>query len=153
MTSDAHSSSNLVARPRVLILCTANAARSQMAEGVLRWLTGGRYDVFSAGSRASAVNPYAARAMAEIGVDLSAHFSKTYERYLGQPFDAVITVCDNAAAACPFLPGEYRRIHWSFPDPAAADGDAAKLAAFRAVRDGLIVRFRAYINDGARADG
>lgn len=135
-------------RPRVLILCTANSARSQMAEGVLRWLSGGRYDVFSAGSRESYVNPYATRAMAEIGVDLSTHFSKSYERYLGQPFDAVVTVCDNAAAGCPFLPGQYRRIHWSFPDPAAADGDAAKIAAFRAVRDGLIARFRAFLRDG-----
>lgn len=131
----------------MLILCTANSARSQMAEGVLRWLAGDRYDVFSAGSRATIVNPYAIRAMGEIGVDISAQFSKTYERYLGQPFDAVITVCDNAADNCPFLPGQYTRLHWSFPDPAAVEGDVAKLQAFREVRDGLIAHFRAYVQE------
>lgn len=131
-----------IEKPRVLILCTANSARSQMAEGVLRWLTEGAYEVFSAGSRATSVNPFAIRAMAEIGVDISAQFSKTYERYLNQPFDAVITVCDNAAENCPFLPGKYNRIHWSFPDPAAVEGDEAKLQAFREVRDGLIVKMK-----------
>jgi arsenate reductase len=83
--------------------------------------------------------------MDEIGVDLRSHTSKTYDQFLGQPFDAVITVCDNAAEACPFLPGQYRRIHWSFPDPAAVDGDDAKLQAFRDVRDGLIDKFKAFI--------
>ena len=132
-------------KKRVLILCTANSARSQMAEGVLRWLAGDRYDVFSAGSRATLVNPFAIKAMDEIGVDLRDHTSKTYDQFLGQPFDAVITVCDNAAEACPFLPGQYHRIHWSFPDPAAVEGDEAKLQAFRDVRDGLIERFKVFI--------
>jgi arsenate reductase (thioredoxin) len=139
------SSSSDSAQQRVLILCTANSARSQMAEGVLRWLAAERYAVFSAGSRETSVNPAAVRAMAEIGVDISAQFSKTFERYLGQPFDAVITVCDNAAENCPFLPGQYTRIHWSLPDPAAVDGDAAKLQAFRAVRDTLIARFKVFL--------
>lgn len=102
-------------KKRVLILCTANSARSQMAEGILRWLDGAHYDVFSAGSRETSVNPFAVQAMREIGVDISSQFSKTFERYLNQPFDAVITVCDNAAENCPFLPGKYNRIHWSFP--------------------------------------
>jgi arsenate reductase len=133
------------AKKRVLILCTANSARSQMAEGLLRQLAGDRYEVFSAGSRATSVNPFAIKAMDEIGVDLRSHTSKTYDQFLGQPFDAVITVCDNAAEACPFLPGQYRRIHWSFPDPAAVDGDDAKLQAFRDVRDGLIDKFKAFI--------
>lgn len=132
-------------KQRVLILCTANSARSQMAEGVLRWLAGDRYDVFSAGSRATFVNPFAIQTMDEIGVDLRSHTSKTYEQFLGQPFDAVITVCDNAAEACPFLPGQYRRIHWSIPDPAAVEGDGAKLQAFRDVRDGLMGKFRVFI--------
>lgn len=118
-----------------------------MAEGVLRWLAGDRYDVHSAGSRETSVNPYAIRAMSEIGVDISAQFSKTYERYLGQPFDAVITVCDNAAENCPFLPGRYTRLHWSFPDPAAVEGEEPRLQAFRDVRDGLIARFRAYVQE------
>ncbi len=132
-------------KKRVLILCTANSARSQMAEGVLRWLVDDRYDVFSAGSRATQVNPFAVRAMSELGVDISEQFSKTYERYLGQPFDAVITVCDNAATNCPFLPGKYQRLHWSFPDPAAVDEEEAKLQAFRDVRDELIIRFKQFI--------
>ena len=113
-----------------------------MAEGLLRWLTGDEYEVFSAGSRATSVNPFAVRAMSEIGVDISGQFSKTFERYLNQPFDAVITVCDNAAENCPFLPGKYNRIHWSFPDPAAVEGDEAKLQAFRDVRDGLIEKMK-----------
>lgn len=132
-------------KKRVLILCTANSARSQMAEGILRWLGGDAYDVHSAGSKATSVNPFAIRAMDEIGVDIRAQTSKTYERYLGQLFDAVITVCDDAAEACPFMPGQYHRIHWSFPDPAAVEGDDAKLQAFRKVRDGLIERFKTFI--------
>lgn len=134
-------------KKRVLILCTANSARSQMAEGVLRWLAGERYEVFSAGSRATSVNPFAIEAMREIGVDLSQHTSKTFEQFLGQPFDAVITVCDNAAENCPFLPGQYQRIHWSFPDPASVQGDEAKRQAFREVRDGLIGKFKTFCKE------
>lgn len=132
-------------KKRVLILCTANSARSQMAEGILRWLAGDRYEVFSAGSKATFVHPFAIRAMAELGVDISNHHSKTYEQFIGQPFDAVITVCDAANESCPFLPGQYRRIHWSFPDPAAVEGEEAKLQAFRQVRDELIEKFKLFI--------
>jgi arsenate reductase (thioredoxin) len=138
-------------KKRVLILCTANSARSQMAEGVLRWLAGDDYEVHSAGSRASYVNPFAIRAMDDIGVDIRSHTSKTYAQFLGQPFDAVITVCDQADINCPFLPGQYRRIHWSFPDPAAAEGDAAKLEAFCTVRDGLIKRFKTFVAAESKA--
>ena len=133
-------------KKRVLILCTANSARSQMAEGVLRMLAGDHYDVFSAGSRATHVNPYVIQAMSEIGVDLSGHTSKTFEPFLGQPFDAVFTVCDNAAENCPFMPGKYTRIHWSFPDPAAVEGDE-KMQAFRDVRDGLIEKFKGFVRE------
>ncbi len=132
-------------KKRVLILCTANSARSQMAEGILRWLAGERYEVFSAGSKATFVHPAAIRAMAEIGVDISNQRSKTYEQFIGQPFDAVITVCDAANESCPFLPGQYQRVHWSFPDPAAVEGEEAKLHAFRQVRDGLIEKFKLFI--------
>jgi arsenate reductase len=132
-------------KKRVLILCTANSARSQMAEGILRWLAGDRYQVFSAGSKATFVHPFAIRAMAEIGVDISDQRSKTYDLFIGQPFDAVITVCDAANEACPFLPGQYRRIHWSFPDPAAVEGEEAMLQAFRNVRDELIEKFMLFI--------
>jgi len=136
---------NQAQKKRVLILCTANSARSQMAEGVLRWLAGDHYEVFSAGSKATFVHPFAIRAMAELGVDISNHHSKTYEQFIGQPFDAVITVCDAANESCPFLPGQYRRIHWSFPDPAAVEGEEAKLQAFRRVRDELIEKFKSFI--------
>jgi len=119
-------------RRRVLILCTANSARSQMAEGVLRHLGSEHCDAFSAGSRATYVNPFAVRAMDEIGVDIRAQFSKTFERYLGEPFDAVITVCDNAAAV---------------------EGDDAKLQAFRDVRDGLIARFTQFLQEEGWARG
>ena len=132
-------------KQRVLILCTANSARSQMAEGILRSLAGDCYDVFSAGTRATRVNPFAIKALAELDIDISGQYSKTYEPFLGQPFDAVITVCDSVAENCPFLPGKYSRIHWSFPDPAAVKGDEARLQAFRDVRDGLIKRFKAFI--------
>ncbi len=130
---------------RVLILCTANSARSQMAEGVLRHLAGEQVEVFSAGSTPSVVNPMAIRAMAEIGVDISGHRSKSLMEFIQQPFDFVITVCDNAAETCPAFPGRAQRIHWSFPDPAAVESEDAKLAAFRSVRDGLIERFRSFI--------
>lgn len=133
-------------RQRVLILCTANSARSQMAEGLLRALATDRFTVFSAGSAPSAVNPLAVAALAERGIDISAQRSKSVAEFLGQPFDYVITVCDNAAERCPVFHGRARRIHWSLPDPAAAQGtDEERLAAFRAVRDDLEGRLRAWL--------
>ena len=123
---------------RVLILCTGNSARSQMAEGLLRAIAGERVAVFSAGSKPSMVNPYAIRAMRNRGIDISGQRSKHLSEYLSQPFDYVITVCDLAAETCPVFPGKAQRIHWSFPDPAAAQGsDDDILAAFERVRDDL----------------
>jgi arsenate reductase len=123
---------------RILFLCTGNSARSQMAEGWLRYLGGTSYVAFSAGTHPSTVNPLAIQVMAERGIDISGHRSKSVTEFLDQPFDDVITVCDQAAEACPTFPGIYRRIHWSFPDPAAVDGsEAERLRAFREVRDAL----------------
>jgi len=139
-------------RLRVLFICTGNSARSQMAEGVLRHLAGERVEVFSAGSKPSVVNPMAIRAMAEIGVDISGHRSKSLMEFIHQPFDFVITVCDSAAETCPAFPGRAQRFHWSFPDPAAVEGEEAKLAAFRSVRDGLIERFCDFIQHQGLAD-
>lgn len=130
---------------RVLILCTANSARSQMAEGLLRHLAGDRMEVFSAGTRATSVNPHAIRAMAERGIDISHHRSKHLNEFLGQPFDYVITVCDAAAETCPVFPGRSERIYWSLPDPAAVEGELAKAEAFRRVRDELETRFKAWL--------
>lgn len=134
-------------KQRVLILCTGNSARSQMAEGWLRHLAADRFDVVSAGTHPSTVNPFAIQAMAEVGVDLSGHRSKAVKEFLGQPFDYVITVCDQAAEACPVFPGPAQRIHWSFPDPAAVQGsDAVRLATFRTVRDAIQQRLAVFVH-------
>jgi arsenate reductase len=133
---------------RVLILCTGNSARSQMAEGLLRNLAGDRLEVFSAGSKPSVVNPLAIQAMAARGIDISGHRSKHLSEFLQQPFDYVITVCDHAAESCPLFPGPAVRIHWSFPDPAAIEGtQAEKLAVFIQVRDDLERTLRAWVHN------
>lgn len=120
---------------RVLILCTGNSARSQMAEGLLRYLAGDRFEAFSAGTHPSVVNPLAIVAMDEKGIDLSMHYSKSVDEFAEQQFDTVITVCDSAKEACPVWPGA-NTIHHSFIDPAAAEGtDEERLAVFRRVRD------------------
>jgi arsenate reductase len=134
----------------VLFLCTHNSARSQMAEGWLRHLAGDRFEVESAGTEATRVRPLALRAMAEVGVDLSPHTSKTLERFVQQPWDDVITVCDDANEACPLFPGGKRRRHWSFPDPSRAIGtEDEQLATYRTVRDDIRARIeRELVADG-----
>jgi arsenate reductase (thioredoxin) len=123
-------------RARVLFLCTHNSARSQMAEGLLRHLAGDRFEAMSAGMEATHVRPLAIRAMKEISVDISGQESKILDRYLREPFDHVITVCDGANEACPFFPGASSRLHWSFEDPSRAQGsEEERLAVFRSVRD------------------
>ena len=123
-------------KKRVLIVCTGNSARSQMAEGLLRHIAGDRFEVESAGTIASFVRPQAVAVMAEIGIDISGHRSKSLDEFLDQPFEYVITVCDNANESCPTFPGKAKRIHWSFDDPAAAAGSYEdQLAVFRLVRD------------------
>lgn len=121
-------------KKRVLILCTGNSARSQMAEGLLRSLAGDRLEVFSAGTRPVGLNPNAVQAMAEIGIDISGHRSKSVDEFAGQELDLIITVCDHARESCPFFPGSTERIHHGFKDPAAATPES-QLAEFRAVRD------------------
>ena len=121
---------------RVLFICTHNSARSQMAEGLLRHLGNERFEVFSAGTEATFVRPMAIQAMAEQGIDISHQQSKKLDRYLDEPFDDVITVCDTAAEACPFFPGATRRRHWSFEDPSKATGsETEQLKEYRKVRD------------------
>jgi arsenate reductase len=112
-----------------------------MAEGLLRGMAGDRFEVFSAGTEATHVRPEAISVMAEIGVDISAQESETLGRYLGEPLDLVITVCDDVNEACPFFPGARERLHWSFPDPSRVTGDyEERLRAFRKVRDALRAR-------------
>ena len=107
-----------------------------MAEGLLRHLGNERFEVFSAGTEATFVRPMAIQAMAELGIDISHQQSKTLDRYLVEPFDDVITVCDTAAEACPVFPGATRRRHWSFEDPSKATGsETEQLGVYRQVRD------------------
>ncbi len=123
---------------QVLILCTANSARSQMGEGLLRAIADDRVDVYSAGAKPSTVNPFAIQAMQARGIDITSHSSDSIELYIDKKFDYVITVCDNAAETCPIFPGKAQRIHWGFPDPAAVDGNHNDiLTSFINVRDGL----------------
>src|SRR5215207_8434305 len=119
-------------KQRVLFLCTHNSARSQMVEGLLRALGGDRFEAFSAGTEATHVRPLAIKAIAELGIDISQQDSKALERFLNEPFDYVITVCDQANASCPMFPGGKTRLHWSLPDPSQARGtEDERLALYR----------------------
>lgn len=137
-------------KPKLLVLCTGNSARSQMAEGLFRQAIGSRFDVFSAGTKPSLVRPEAIAVMAEIGIDLSGHRSKSVDEFLGQDFRYVVTVCDNAKESCPVFPSQTERVHWSFEDPAAVEGSTEEReAAFRRIRDQIATR----VNDLARELG
>jgi arsenate reductase (thioredoxin) len=123
-------------KKRILILCTGNSARSQMAESLLKHDAGDRFEVESAGTKPSAVRPEAIEAMKEIGIDISSHRSKSVDEFAGHDFDYVLTVCDNAKESCPIYPGHTNRLHHNFDDPAAARGSQEeRLAVFRRVRD------------------
>ncbi len=131
---------------RVLILCTGNSARSQMAEGLMRHESGGAMEVFSAGTKPSRLRDEAVAVMAEIGIDISAGRAKSLDEFVGQAFDYVITVCDNAAESCPVFPGATQRLHWPFEDPAAVEGDREQReAAFRKARDRIRERIENFL--------
>lgn len=139
-------------KKRVLFLCTGNSCRSQMAEAFLRAYGGDEYEVHSAGTKPSTVNPLAIEVMREAGIDISEHRSKNVTEYLGQHFPIVITVCDNAKEHCPVFPGPCLREHWPFEDPAEATGaHEEQLAVFRAVRDQISARVRAFLAQRASA--
>jgi arsenate reductase len=130
---------------KVLILCTGNSCRSQMAEGFLRQLAGGRGEIYSAGIEAHGVNPLAIKVMGEIGIDLSQHRSELVDAYLNFGVTHVITVCDSAAQQCPHFPERVAFTHFSFPDPAKAVGsEAERLVEFRKVRDQIGVEMEAW---------
>jgi arsenate reductase len=121
-----------------------------MAEGLLRHIAGDRFDVASAGVSPTHLRPDAITAMREIGIDISHYNSKSIDTFSGQEFDYVITVCDNAKEQCPIFPGKTKRIHWSFADPAAAEGDdEMRLAVFRKVRDEILQRLRLFVDAAA----
>jgi len=137
-----------MSRKRVLILCTGNSARSQMAEGLLRNMAGDRFEVFSAGTKPMGLNPNAVKALREIGIDISGHRSKSVDEFAGQSFDCVITVCDNAREACPYFPGGGVRIHHSFADPAAVPA-ADQFPLFQRVRDEIKGWLEEFIRNGS----
>ena len=127
---------NQAPKKQVLILCTANSCRSQMAEGIARQLYGTQIDVYSAGSKPSHVNPIAIEVMGEIGIDISHQRSNSVTEFDGKPIDLVITVCDQAKESCPLFLGSAKQVHWSFSDPADATGSEEEIKeAFRKVRD------------------
>ena len=135
-----------MSKPRILVVCTGNSARSQMAEGLFRHYLGDRYDVQSAGTKPTQVRPEALAVMREIGIDISGQWSKSVDQFVGQEFRYVITVCDNANESCPVFPGKAQRIHWSVEDPAAAQGsEEERRAAFRRIREQIADRVRALI--------
>jgi len=133
-------------KKRVIFVCTHNSARSQMAEGLLRHLAGDRYEVHSAGTQSTRVNPLAIKAMAEKGIDISQHTSDHIDKYMGVEFDYVITVCDNAKESCPYFPTNKTKWHWSFEDPSTATGtEEEKLARFREIREQIEKRLQTLI--------
>ena len=139
----------MTGRKRVLILCTGNSARSQMAEGLLRHEGGDHFEVFSAGTKPGSVRPEAIAVMKEIGIDISEHRSKSVDEFRGVPFEYVITVCDHAKESCPVFPAHSKRLHWPFEDPAAVQGsDEDRKAAFRRIRDQIHTRLTAFLDEG-----
>jgi arsenate reductase len=141
--------------PSVLILCTGNSCRSQMAEALWRSLSGSEWDVASAGSKPTGdVHPLAIRALAEIGLDLRGATSKSVEQFQDRPFDLVVTVCDHARETCPVFPQAEETLHWPFDDPADAIGDEeTRLITFRRVRDEIRRRIEAYLSTRAPSAG
>lgn len=133
----------VISMKKVLVLCTGNSCRSQIAEGYLRHFAGSRAEIYSAGVETHGVNPKAIEVMREDGIDISAHTSNNVDEYAGINFDYVITVCDSAKERCPYFPSKAIRFHQNFPDPAKKEGTVEEIMfEFRAVRD-LIKHFSA----------
>jgi len=139
---------------KVLFLCTGNSARSVIAEALLSEMGRGDFEVHSAGTHPKGINPFTVKVLEQDGIDPSRFESKSMEQYIGDRFDYVITVCDNAAEECPIFPGDPERIHWSFLDPAAVEGaDVVKLAAFQETMRGMRRRLEAFIPVAKRSAG
>lgn len=135
-------------KKKILVLCTGNSCRSQMAEGYLRHFAGDRAEIYSAGIEAHGVNPRAVASMKEDGIDISAHTSNTINAFYGKDFDYVLTVCDNAKENCPFFPTTAQRLHFNFPDPAGASGtEDAIMEVFATVRTQIKEYTWQFVND------
>lgn len=133
---------------RVLFLCTGNSCRSQMAEGWMRSLGGDQYEVFSAGTHPTTVNPMAVKVMKEAGIDISSQTSDSIETYINQSFDLVVTVCDRARETCPVFANSRKQLHWGFDDPAEATGpEEEQLDLFRRVRDEIRAQIAGYLSE------
>lgn len=138
-------------KKKLLFVCTGNSARSQMAERLLHHMAGDRFEVSSAGTRPTDVKPEAIKVMDEIGIDISGHYPKFVDKFIGQNFDYVVTVCDSAKEGCPVFPGKTERLHWSFEDPASVRGsDDERLAAFRKIRDEIRARVGGFLLETER---
>jgi arsenate reductase (thioredoxin) len=136
----------------ILVLCTGNSCRSQIAEGYLRHFAGDKAKIYSAGIETHGVNPRAIQVMAEDHIDISNHTSNNVDEYAHIPFDYVITVCDNAKENCPYLPGNFKRFHYNFPDPAKAQGTPDEISnEFRRVRDIIKVYSKDFVTDHVSA--
>ena len=132
----------------ILVLCTGNSCRSQIAEGYLQYFAGDKAQVYSAGIETHGVNPKAIQVMAEDHIDISQHTSNNVDEYTGIPFDYVVTVCDNAKENCPYLPGNFKRFHFNFPDPAKAQGTPEEIIdEFRRVRDMIKVYSKDFVSE------
>ncbi|GGH08566.1 arsenate reductase ArsC [Mucilaginibacter phyllosphaerae] len=135
----------------ILVLCTGNSCRSQIAEGYLRHFAADKATIYSAGIETHGVNPQAVAVMADDGIDISAHTSNHVDEYLAVPFNYVITVCDNANEACPYFPGDVRRLHYNFPDPAKATGTPDEvMAEFKRVRDMIKIYAQNFIAENVK---
>lgn len=132
----------------ILVLCTGNSCRSQIAEGYLRHFAGDKAKIYSAGIETHGVNPKAIQVMAEDHIDISHHTSNNVDEYTGVPFDYIITVCDNAKENCPYLPGNFKRLHYNFPDPAKAQGTPEEIMnEFRRVRDMIKIYSKDFVTE------
>lgn len=133
-------------KKRVLFLCAHNSCRSQMAEGLLRHFAGDKFEVFSAGSDPTPVNPLTVKVMKETGIDITGQYPKLVNKFLGQDFDYTINVCEDAKDSCPVFPTKAKKLHWSFADPASAEGsEEEKLSVFRQIRDEISAKIKEFI--------
>ena len=134
-------------KTKVIFICTGNSCRSQMAEGLLRYMAGDRFEVFSAGSHPSHLHPASIIVMAELGIDISNHSADSIDEYLDKDIDIVISVCDNARQVCPVFPGDVQQIHWSIDDPFHGWGaEPSDLIPYRETRETLKDRLESFIN-------
>ena len=130
-------------KEKIIFICTGNACRSQIAEGIMRQLAGDKFDVFSAGSHPSLVHPMSIKVMKEIGINITSHTSDPISNFLSKNINIVVTVCDNADKVCPVFPGKVERIHWSIKDPFKGwDSDPDDLVNFRKTREDLTARIK-----------